>query len=71
MSDMSVGVKLILQSISTTSSGVLGNVRTESIRGALLPSVKVVILIDSRNAGVEVESTWSTEATIVAERTGS
>lgn len=92
-SDRSVGVKLIFQSMRTTSSGVLGKVRTESIRGAegyegrvqrrddplewecerspLLPRVKVVILIDSRKLGVLVERTWSTEATIVAERTGS
>jgi hypothetical protein len=50
----------------TTSSGVLGYVRTESIFGALLPRVKVVRLSESTPIGTTSLRAASTEAMMVA-----
>lgn len=68
---LSFGVKEIFHSMITMSSSVSGNVRTWSMCGGFVPSVNVVMRIEFKKAGVETERTWSTEATIVAERTGS
>lgn len=64
-------MKEMAQSIMTTSSSVFGKVLTLSILGAFVPKVKVVRRMESKNAGQLVLRTWSTEATTVAERTGS
>lgn len=71
MSDVSFGVNEIAQSIITISSSVWGNVRTESIRGALLPSVKVDKRRESRKAGVFTLRIWSTVDRMIVDKTGS
>jgi hypothetical protein len=55
--------------MTTTSFSVSGWDLIKSIRGALDPRVKVDILIDSKKVGVEATKIWSTEATMVAEKT--
>ena len=60
MSCTSFGVKLNFQSMIITSSSVSTRVRTESIKGALVPSVKVVRLSESRKGGQLSRSIVST-----------
>ena len=69
-SSRSFGVNDKAHSMMTSSSGVIGYVRMESIRGALLPSVKVVSFMDSTGPKAAAFKASSTEATTVAVRSG-
>ena len=65
-SSRSFGVNERAHSMMTSSSGVIGYVRMESIRGALLPRVNVVSRMDSTGPKAADFKASSTEATTVA-----